>query len=285
MTLSERIWRVGDEWLETGPFPRLMGIVNVTPDSFSDGGRFVDPGRAVEHGLSLVEDGADFLDVGGESTRPGADVVPVDEELHRVLPVVRRLAVEAPVPISIDTSKASVAEACIDAGAKIVNDVTGLEGDAAMPSVCAKHDVAVVAMHMQGNPRTMQESPHYDDCVREIESYLAARLERLGEAGIREDRICLDPGVGFGKTAEHNLEIVSSVQRFRRLGRPVLVGHSRKRFLSKVIGRSVEERTAGTIGVAIALAMQSCDVIRVHDVRAVRDALVAWSEVTLRVTS
>lgn len=279
-----RTWHVGDRVLETGRFPLLMGIVNVTPDSFSDGGEFLDHGRAIEHGLHLVEQGADILDIGGESTRPGAEPVDNVEELRRVLPVVRELASQTNVPVSIDTSKADVAEKCIEAGAVIVNDVTGLTGDPRMPAVCAAADVAVVAMHMLGNPRTMQQEPTYDDCVREIVGYLKGRLDTLVAAGITRERICLDPGVGFGKTAEHNLEILSSVAQLRELERPVLVGHSRKRFLSKLLGRPVEERTSGTIGVAVALATQHCDVIRVHDVRAVRDSLLAWFEVDRRRT-
>jgi dihydropteroate synthase len=277
-----RTWRVADDTWHLGRFPRLMGIVNVTPDSFSDGGAFLDAERAIEHGLRLVAEGADLLDVGGESTRPGAAVVPADEELRRVLPVVAGLVERTDVPVSIDTSKASVARACLDAGAVVVNDVTGLEGDPAMPAVCATAGCAVIAMHTQGNPRTMQDDPTYEDCVAEIAGYLAGRVEALVAAGIDAERICLDPGIGFGKKAAHNLEILSSIDRLRALGRPVLIGHSRKRFLSKVLGREVEERTAGTLGVAIALAAQHCDLIRVHDVRATRDALVAWHEVEKR---
>ncbi len=277
-----RVWRVGDEVVETGRLPLLMGIVNVTPDSFSDGGEYLDPTAAVEHALQLVEEGADVIDVGGESTRPGSEPVTAEEELRRVVPVVERLARETSVPVSIDTSKAAVARACVEVGAAIVNDVTGLTGDPEMPRVCAAADVAVVAMHMQGTPQTMQSEPTYDDCVSEIRDYLAARLESLKAAGIVEDRICLDPGIGFGKTAEHNLELLAAVERFRDLGRPILVGHSRKRFLSKVLGRPVEERTAGTVGVSIALAAQHADLLRVHDVRAVKDALVAWNEIVRR---
>jgi dihydropteroate synthase len=253
-----------------------MGIVNVTPDSFSDGGRFLDCESAVEHALGLVEDGADLLDVGGESTRPGADHVAPEEELRRVIPVIERLARGTSVPISIDTTKAATARQALAAGATIVNDVSGLRFDPEMPRVCRETGAGVICMHMQGTPQTMQEDPHYEDVVAEVCAFLAERLEVLEGQGIGPERVVIDPGIGFGKTAEHNLAILSNIRRFRAIGRPVLIGHSRKRFLSKVLGRSVDERTAGTLGVAVALAMQSTDIIRVHDVRATRDALLAW---------
>lgn len=275
-----RMWRVGstDHWL--GAFPWIMGIVNATPDSFSDGGRFLDEEAAVNHALALVADGANILDIGGESTRPGSQTVEIEEELRRVLPVVRRLAKENDALISIDTTKAEVARQAIDAGADIVNDISGLRFDEQMAAVCRDSGAAVICMHMQGTPRTMQENPTYDDAVADIATFFGERLESLERAGIERERIVFDPGVGFGKTAAHNLEILSAIEQFRALGRPVLIGHSRKRFLSKVLNRDVDERTSGTIGVAVALAAQHTDIIRVHDVRAVRDALIAWQAVT-----
>jgi len=268
---------------ELGRTPLLMGIVNVTPDSFSDGGSFHAADAAVRHALQLAEDGADLLDIGGESTRPGAQPVPLAEELSRVVPVIERLARETPLPLSVDTTKAEVARQALQAGARIVNDVSGLLFDPEMPAVCREHDAGVVCMHMQGTPQTMQNDPHYDDVVAEISAYFAARLKALEEAGIDRERVVLDPGIGFGKTAAHNLEILSHVGTFRALGRPVLIGHSRKRFLQKVLGRPVEERLFGTLGVSLALAAQSTDILRVHDVRGTRDALAAWTEITRRV--
>jgi dihydropteroate synthase len=276
------LWRFrGREWRPAG-LSRLMGILNVTPDSFSDGGEYVSIDAAVAQALRLVDEGADLLDVGGESTRPGAAVIPADEEIRRVVPVVRELAGQVDVPISIDTTKATVAAAALEAGAEVVNDVSGLTFDAEMPTVCRDHAAGVVCMHIQGTPQTMQLDPHYEDVVGEIEAYFRERLDALAAAGIPPERVVLDPGVGFGKTAAHNLDLLAATPRFRALGRPLLVGHSRKRFLKAVLDRPVEERTAGTIGVAVALAQLGADYLRVHDVRAVRDALLAWKTVSDR---
>jgi dihydropteroate synthase len=259
--------------------PLVMGIVNVTPDSFSDGGRHAGVEAAVAHGLTLVAEGADILDVGGESTRPFAEPVPEAEELRRVAEVVRRLASEGGVPVSIDTSKAAVAERAIDLGAEIINDVTGLEGDPRMVAVVRETGAAVCAMHMQGTPRTMQLEPRYDDVVGEIHDYLRARRDALLAAGVALDRICLDPGIGFGKTHEHNLELMRHAGRFLDLGVPILVGHSRKGFLAKAVeralGRAATEanRDAATVGAACGLAAQGVQVVRVHAVGLVRAAL------------
>jgi dihydropteroate synthase len=274
-----RTWRVGSTDHLLGAFPWIMGIVNATPDSFSDGGRYLDEEAAVGHALALVADGADILDIGGESTRPGSQRIEVEEELRRVLPVVRGLAKETDVLISIDTTKAEVARQAIEAGADIVNDISGLRFDEQMAAVCRDSQAAVICMHMQGTPQTMQENPTYKDAAADIATFFDERLESLERAGIERERIVFDPGVGFGKTAAHNLEILSAIEQFRALGRPVLIGHSRKRFLSKVLNRDVDERTSGTIGVAIALAAQHTDIIRVHDVRAVCDAMIAWQAV------
>ena len=255
--------------------PLLMGIVNVTPDSFSDGGRFVDPDRAVEHALQLVADGAAILDIGGESTRPGAEPVDSGEELRRVLPVIERLADQTDKPISIDTSKATVAIAALAAGARIVNDVTALQGDADMLSVVSESDCGVCLMHMQGAPRTMQDKPTYGDVVNEVKDYLARRRDALHQAGVAFDRICLDPGIGFGKTFEHNLLLLKDVEQFHELGCPLLIGHSRKRFLGEILGDPEADRSAATVGVATAMAASGVQVLRVHDVRPVHDALMA----------
>lgn len=276
---SARPWCFGNEVWEFRSLPKLMGIVNVTPDSFSDGGQFVSTSAATEHALRLVDEGADILDIGGESTRPGAAPVPLEEELRRVVPVVIELVRQTRVPISIDTSKAEVARQCLDAGAAIVNDISGLTMDTEMPLVCRNSSCGVIVMHMQGTPQTMQLDPRYDDVVAEVSQFFSRRLDELEAVGIARDRIVLDPGIGFGKTAEHNLDLLSHIATFHLLGRPVLVGHSRKRFLKKILGRDVEERNAGTLGISLALAAQGTDILRVHDVRATRDALLAWRAV------
>lgn len=256
-----------------------MGIVNVTPDSFSDGGQFGGVDDAVCHALSLAADGADILDIGGESTRPGADPVGEAEEIDRTVPVITALAKQTDCPISIDTTKAAVARAAIDAGACIINDVSGLTFDPDMVTAAAATNAGICCMHIKGTPQTMQDDPRYDDVVADVISFLSNRMDVLEAAGIARDRIMLDPGIGFGKTAQHNLSLLRAIDRFHALGRPVLIGHSRKRFLKKVLGRDVEERVAGTIGVSIALAERGTDVLRVHDVRAVADALTAWQTV------
>ena len=207
-------WRLKSVTLEFGPLPRLMGIVNVTPDSFSDGGQFFDTQRAIDHGMRLVDEGADLLDVGGESTRPYSTPVAPDEELRRVIPVVQALAERTRVPVSIDTSKAAVAREALAAGAEIINDVTGLAGDPAMAELAVATGAGVCAMHMRGTPQTMQNDPRYDDAVAEIHAYLAARRDALLAAGLSLDRICLDPGIGFGKTHEHSLTLLRHCERF-----------------------------------------------------------------------
>lgn len=282
-----RTWSFDGFHRELGRVPLIMGIINVTPDSFSDGGQFFSHGEAVEQGLRLVAEGADILDVGGESTRPGAEVVSIDEELRRVVPVIEQLARKTDVPISIDTSKAEVARQALQAGARIVNDISGLRFDSQMIEVCRESLCGIVVMHMQGTPQTMQIEPRYTDVAEEICMYFSERLDALGRHGINAERIVLDPGVGFGKTAQHNLAILSHVARFRELGRPVLIGHSRKRFLKKIVGREVDECQFGTVGISIALAQQHVDIVRVHDVAANRDAIVAYRAVcdSLNVTN
>jgi dihydropteroate synthase len=260
-----------------------MGIVNVTPDSFSDGGRHAGVEAAVAHGLALVAEGADILDVGGESTRPFSEPVAEAEELRRVAEVVRRLAAESGVAVSIATSKAAVAERAIDLGAEIINDVTGLEGDPRMLDVARATGAGVCVMHMQGTPQTMQLDPRYSDVVAEIHADLAARRDMLIAAGIPLERICLDPGIGFGKTHEHNLALMRHAGRFLDLGAPILVGHSRKGFLAKLaersLGRPATEagRDAATAGAACSLAAQGVQIVRVHAVGLVRTALELYS--------
>ncbi|MBM4003174.1 MAG: dihydropteroate synthase [Planctomycetes bacterium] len=253
-----------------------MGIVNCTPDSFSDGGRYGEPAAAVDHALSLIEQGADILDIGGESTRPYATPVTVEQELRRVIPVLEGLAGKVAVPLSIDTSKSAVAQAAIAAGAEIINDVTGLEGDTQMPAVARETRAGVCAMHMRGSPQTMQDDPRYDDVVEEIFEYLRRRRDGLLAAGIDRERICLDPGIGFGKTHDHNVTLLKSCRRFHALGMPLLVGYSRKGFIGKLLGDATRDRLAANVGIAAALALQRVQILRVHDVGAVRDALLLF---------
>jgi dihydropteroate synthase len=259
--------------------PLVMGIVNVTPDSFSDGGRHDSVEAAVAHGMKLVAEGADILDVGGESTRPASRPVPPAEELRRVADVVRRLAAESGVPVSIDTSKAAVASRAIDLGAEIINDVTGLEGDRDMLGLARDSGVGICAMHMRGTPQTMQDDPRYDDVVTEIHAYLAGRRDALLATGIPLGRICLDPGIGFGKTHAHNRELMANAGRFLDLGTPILVGHSRKGFIGKAVEQALgrpatrDELDAATSGASCGLAGQGIQVVRVHAVGQVRAAL------------
>src|SRR5689334_13124813 len=242
-------WQLRTQALTGGRVPLLMGIVNVTPDSFSDGGKFLDNQAAIEHGLKLLDEGAAILDIGGESTRPYSTPVSIQEELSRVIPVVEALHRARPDAIlSIDTSKSAVACAAIAAGAEIINDVTGLTGDPAMIAVAKETRAGVCAMHMQGTPQTMQDNPTYADIVAEIHDYLRQRRDALLAAGIERERICLDPGIGFGKTHEHNVTLMANCHRFHDLGQPLLVGHSRKGFIGKVLGDKEAPRLFGTLG-------------------------------------
>ncbi len=266
-------WRLKTRTLEFSRLPLIMGIVNVTPDSFSDGGQFSSVEAAVEGALGLVAVGANLLDIGGESTRPYATAVDVQEELRRVLPVVERLRERTDVPLSIDTSKALVARECLAAGAEIINDVTGLEGDPAMLAVAAESGAGVCAMHMQGNPRTMQARPEYANVVQDIYSYLLARRDVLLFAGIDRERICLDPGIGFGKTHQHNLALLANSWRYHSLACPLLIGPSRKGFITKVLGNQQANRDAGTVGVCLSLAQQGVQIVRVHNVGLLQPAL------------
>jgi dihydropteroate synthase len=253
----------------------VMGVVNVTPDSFSDGGLYIDAGAAVAHALELEAEGARILDIGGESTRPGAAPVGARAELDRVLPVIQGLhdrGVQA--QISIDTSKAPVAAAALDAGAALVNDVTALRGDPAMAELVASRGAQCCLMHMLGEPRTMQEDPRYDDVVSDVKAFLEERMAFAVAAGIREERILLDPGIGFGKTAEHNLELLARLGELVAVGRPVVIGTSRKSFLGRITGRPVDDRLAATIATNVLAYERGARVFRVHDVAPVRDALV-----------
>jgi dihydropteroate synthase len=244
----------------------LMGIVNVTPDSFSDGGKYFTPARAVARGEAMAED-ADMIDVGGESTRPGAEPVSAEEEIARVIPVIRGLRRKISIPISIDTTKSKVARAALDEGADVVNDISALGFDPDMGALVAAEKVPVVLMHMQGTPRTMQQNPAYEDVVQEVKSYLQQRIEFAMAAGVGADRIVVDPGIGFGKNLGHNLALMRGLSALTALGRPVLVGTSRKTFLGKLLGAGPEERLEGSLAAAVATALAGANMIRVHDVK------------------
>ena len=259
--------------------PRVMGIVNVTPDSFSDGGAHFDADSAIAHGLQLAEEGAAILDIGGESTRPGADEVALEEELRRVIPVIERLAKQVSVPISIDTSKPEVMRAAIEAGAGMINDVYGLRREGALDAAAALK-VPVVLMHMLGEPRTMQANPEYDDVVGEVHRFLAERIFAAEMAGIAKKHIVVDPGFGFGKTTQHNLQLLAQLRRFTELGVPVLAGLSRKKTIGELTGRGdPRERIFGSLAAHLVAAQNGAMLLRVHDVAATVDALKVWNAV------
>lgn len=273
---GEMLWRCRERMIRFGARPLVMGILNVTPDSFSDGGRFMTPDAAIGHGLALAQDGADILDVGGESTRPGAAPITPEEELARVVPVIEGLCRawcgrEAPL-IAVDTRKAVVAERALAAGASIVNDVSALTADAGMTAVVRRYQAGVVLMHMCGEPATMQREPRYEDVVREVAAYLDGRVADLCAEGLDRETLALDPGIGFGKTLDHNLQLLTRLDVLVRLGRPVVVGVSRKSFLGKLTGRETGERLAGSLAGLVYAAMRGARIMRVHDVRESVDA-------------
>ncbi len=269
-------------WWQTRRFrvdlsrPQVMGIVNVTPDSFSDGGQHASSTAAIAHCEQLLQEGADILDIGGESTRPGAQTPTVEEELFRVLPVVRH-AVTLGVPVSVDTSRAEVIAAVLDAGADIINDVRALQSPGSLEVVAARTGIGVCLMHMQGDPHSMQQAPHYADVVAEVQQFLAARLAAALQAGVPEDCITLDPGYGFGKTATHNLDLLRGQAALSALGRPLLIGWSRKRTLGEITGKPVHERQAASVAAALAGIQRGARIVRVHDVAATVDAVKVWA--------
>lgn len=252
--------------------PLIMGVVNVTPDSFSDGGQYFDPVHALDHARRLVEEGADILDIGGESSRPGSLPVQLDEELRRVMPVLERLA-PLPVPVSVDTCKAEVMRRAVAAGASMINDINALRAEGALDALAGTSSAAVCLMHMRGEPRTMQEDPHYHDVVAEVSTYLAERAHAATQAGIARDRIVVDPGFGFGKTAAHNLTLLRELRRFEILGLPLLVGLSRKSVLGRITGRVASARDPASVAAALLAVQRGAAIVRVHDVAATRDAL------------
>jgi dihydropteroate synthase len=252
----------------------LMGVLNVTPDSFSDGGIFFDKEKAIAHGLKMVEEGADFIDIGGESTRPGSKPLGLDEELRRVIPVIESLAKDVDVPISIDTYKSAVAKKAIEAGAQIINDISGLHLDPSLSQVAAKEDVPLVLMHIRGNPETMQKNIHYESLFSEIIQYLKDSIQRAESAGVDPEQIIIDPGIGFGKTVEDNLLILKNLQEFKILGKPLLLGTSRKSFIGKILNADVTERLEGTLSTIVVGVLNGAHIIRCHDVIQAKRAIV-----------
>ncbi|MCC5861448.1 MAG: dihydropteroate synthase [Gammaproteobacteria bacterium] len=276
MTVVPQKWqlRCADHLLDLSS-PRLMGVLNVTPDSFSDGGRFLDPGLAAARAIEMVAQGAAIIDIGGESTRPGAPPVPLEEERKRVLPVLRRLVRELPVPVSVDTLKPALMREAVDAGAGLINDVNALRAPGALEAVAAS-DAAVCLMHMQGQPRTMQAAPEYADVVSEVSAFLAHRVALCEAAGIGRDRLLLDPGFGFGKLDAHNLALLRGLSSLCASGLPVLAGLSRKSLIGRLLGREVSQRLAGSLALALAAVARGARVLRVHDVAETADALALW---------
>ena len=273
------IWRAGDRAWEFPRSPLIMGIVNVTPDSFSDGGQHATPEAAVAHALSLAAEGADILDIGGESTRPGAPAVSESEELARVIPVIEQLARQTEAALSIDTQKPAVAEAAISAGAVIINDIAANRTEPQMWKIVAATRAGYVAMHMQGTPQTMQDAPEYTEVVAEVRAFFEERLERFTKAGLNAEQVMFDPGIGFGKTVEHNLALLAGLERFTNMKRPLLVGASRKSFIGRLTEAAVEDRLAGSLACACRAAEAGSAVIRVHDVKETKQALQTWNAI------
>jgi dihydropteroate synthase len=267
-------WTCREQRFDFSNGPLLMGILNVTPDSFSDGGRFDTTAAALQQATQMLADGADIIDIGGESTRPGAVAVDAATECQRVIPVIQAIRATHPAAtLSIDTSKAAVADAALIAGAAIINDVTAMEEDSAMPAVACAHAAGVVLMHMQGDPRSMQQAPRYEDAVRDVASYLAGRAAALEAAGLPAAHIALDPGIGFGKSVDHNLALIAGLAHLTKLGYPVLIGLSRKRFLGRLTSQGVDDRLAASLAGLSCAIMRGARIVRVHDVAASRDAL------------
>ena len=264
--------RLGDRLIRLGDQTKLMGVLNITPDSFSDGGRFLDPGLAEARALVMEREGADLIDIGGESTRPGSQSVSVREEIHRVLPVLKRLSKKINVPISIDTTKSVVARAALDLGVNIINDVSAMRFDKKMASIVARYKASLVLMHMKGTPAKMQDSPVYDDVVGEVISFLADAVKRAEDAGVDADKIIVDPGIGFGKGPGHNLEILGRLSALKSLGRPIMVGVSRKRFIGRILNAEVKERAWGTAAAVCMSIANGAGIVRVHDVNEMAQA-------------
>lgn len=258
--------RLGDRTL-------IMGVLNITPDSFSDGGLFFEPHKAIEHGLLMAEEGADIIDVGGESSRPGSDPVPLDEELKRVIPVIEGLASHLKIPISVDTYKSQVAERAIEAGAQMINDISGLRFDPQMPAVAAQYDTPLIIMHIKGSPKTMQQDPSYEDLMGEIIDYLREGIEKAERGGVDPQQVIVDPGIGFGKRVQDNLVIINRLESLNTLGRPLLIGTSRKSFIGAVLGAELHQRGVGTLATVAVSILKGAHIVRVHDVAPIKQTV------------
>jgi dihydropteroate synthase len=279
--MTTRLWKIGDRIVDLSKKGMIMGALNVTPDSFSDGGEFLDPDAAIARGVQIAAEGADIIDIGGESTRPGAEPVSAEEELRRVIPVIEKLRAKIDIAISIDTSKSEVASAALDAGASIINDVTAGRGDKKMLPLAATRNAALVFIHMQGEPRTMQKDPQYGDVVREVADFFRQQYARAIECSVDPMRLAFDPGIGFGKTLEHNLSLLENLEHLRVDDRPLVVGVSRKSFLGKLIGSNeMRDRLAPTIALTAILRTRGADVLRVHNVKENMAALRTVDEVS-----
>jgi dihydropteroate synthase len=270
---ARAVFRVKDRILPLSDRVHIMGVLNVTPDSFSDGGLYLDPEAALARALTMVEQGADLLDIGAESSRPGADLVEEHEELHRLIPVVRAVCRKVAVPVSVDTRKARVAQQALDAGAAIINDVSALRFDAEMAAVVARYGAGIILMHMQGTPKDMQQAPRYVNVTDEVRVFFQERMQAALNAGVSLNRILLDPGIGFGKNLEHNLTLLAHLHAFTTLGRPILIGVSRKAFIGRVLDRRVDERLMGTAAAVAVAVVNGARVVRVHDIEQIRDVV------------
>jgi dihydropteroate synthase len=263
--------RSGD--LQLGERTLIMGVLNVTPDSFSDGGLYLEPQRAIEHGLRMAEEGADIIDVGGESSRPGSDPLPLDEELKRVIPVIEGLASRLEIPLSVDTYKSQVAERAIEAGAQMINDISGLRFDPQVPAVAARFDTPLIIMHIKGSPKTMQQNPSYEDLMGEIIAYLREGIEKAERGGVDPHQVIVDPGIGFGKRVQDNLVIINRLDELNTLGRPLLIGTSRKSFIGALLGAEVHQRGVGTLATVAVSVLKGAHIVRVHDVAPMKQAV------------
>ena len=259
--------RLGKKILDLSSRTYLMGILNVTPDSFSDGGKFLNPKDAIKQALIMAEQGADIIDVGGESTRPGSDSVPLEEELRRVIPVIEELVKKTDIPVSIDTCKSEVAARALDSGAEMVNDISALRFDPEMKKIISKYDVPVILMHIKGTPKNMQDNPHYDNVIQEISDYLRESIQMAEDSGISKDKIIIDPGIGFGKRVRDNLEILRNLNKFTSLGKPILLGLSRKSFIGKVLDLPLDQRLEGSLAATAVAILNGAKILRVHDVK------------------
>ena len=271
--IKEYILQVNGKEFTLGPKTWIMGVLNVTPDSFSDGGQYSDKNKAIERGLRLIEEGSDIIDIGGESTRPGSEPIPAEEETRRVIPVIKALREKTETLISVDTTKSKVAQAALDAGADIINDISSLRFDPRMAPLAAERDVPVILMHMKGMPKTMQVDPYYEDVLREVKSFLEERINEAQAAGIKRERIIIDPGIGFGKRLEDNLALINKLHILGELDRPILVGTSRKSFIGNILDLPPQERLEGTIASSILSMAHGAHILRVHDVAAIKRAV------------